>query len=184
MHRSILAPANLSLKLKTLVRSLLLIMILLAGNQCVKIKYSTSGASIPVEAKTFSVQPLVNTATIVNPNLAQLITDKLRDKMESQTPLKSINGMGDLDFDGTITAYDVRPVSIQGDDLAAKNRLTISIRMRYTSLYEEKFNFDKTFTRFEDFDGNTEFSSVEDGLVELIVNRLIEDIFNESVVNW
>ncbi len=153
-------------------------------SQCVKIKYSTSGASIPAEAKSFSVQPLVNTATIVNPVLAQLITDKLRDKLESQTPLKSINGIGDLDFDGTITTYDVKPVSIQGDDLAAKNRLTISLRMRYTSVYDEKYNFDKTFSRFEDFDGNTEFNQVEDGLVELIVNRLIEDIFNESVVNW
>lgn len=161
-----------------------LILLILAAFSCVHIKYSTSGASIPTAAKTFSVQLFENNASIVNPSLSQLLTDELRNKLESQTSLKPINGFGDLDFTGSITGYEVRPVAIQGDDVAAKNRLTITLKVKYSNALDPKYEFDKSFSRYEDFDGNSDLSQVEGNLVPLIVEKLVQDIFNESVVNW
>lgn len=161
-----------------------LLFLLLGVTNCIQIKYSTSGASIPAGAKTFSIQPFENNASLINPQLSQLLTDALREKMESQTSLKPINGFGDLDYQGLITGYDVRPVAIQGDDVAAKNRLTITLKMKFSNAFDTKYEFDKSFSRYEDFDGNQDLKQVEDALVPLIIEKLVQDIFNESVVNW
>lgn len=161
-----------------------LFFLLIGLMSCIQIKYSTSGASIPAEAKTFSIQPFENNATLINPQLSQQLTDAMREKIESQTSLKPINGFGDLDYEGIITNYDVRPVAIQGDDLAAKNRLTITLKMKFTNAFDTKYEFDKSFSRYEDFDGNQDLKQVEDALVPLIIEKLVQDIFNESVVNW
>jgi outer membrane receptor for Fe3+-dicitrate len=170
--------------MKIASRYVFLLLMIFVLSHCVQIKYSTSGASIPAGAKTFSVQPFENNAPLINPQLSQQLTDALREKMEAQTSLKPINGFADLDYAGLITGYDVRPVAIQGDDLAAKNRLTITIKLKFTNAFDSKYEFDKSFSRYEDFDGNQDLKQVEDNLVPLIIDKLVQDIFNESVVNW
>lgn len=52
------------------------------------VKYSTTGASIDQEAKTVNVRFIENRAPINNPTLSQKLTQKLRDKITSQTRLK------------------------------------------------------------------------------------------------
>lgn len=169
---------------KYIISILLIISTLITFNACVQIKYSTSGASIPAGAKTFSVQLFENNAPIINPSLSQSLTDELRNKLESQTSLKSISGYGDLDYQGFIIGYDVKPVAIQGDDVAAKNRLTITLKVKFTNALDTKYEFDKTFSRYEDFDGSQDLKEAEGDLVPLIIEKLVQDIFNESVVNW
>ena len=49
--------------------------------------YSFSGASIPAEAKTVSVEYFPNHAQLVDPLLSDNLTTALRDAMNSQTTL-------------------------------------------------------------------------------------------------
>ena len=49
--------------------------------------YSFSGASIPPEAKTVSVQYFPNNAQLVNPLLSNTITNALNDMFVNQTTL-------------------------------------------------------------------------------------------------
>ena len=63
-------------------------------NSC-KITYSFSGASISPEVKTISVQYFPNLAPLVQPTLSQYFTDELKDKFQSQTNLKIVNGIGE-----------------------------------------------------------------------------------------
>ena len=151
-----------------------------------KIQYSLSGASIPPEAKTVSVQYFENNAKLKNPLLSQQLTDALKDKFVSQTDLNLVNGYGDLDFEGEIIDYSTKPMAIQENDVAALNRLTITIRVKYVNSKDpdSKYDFDKTFSRYEDYDSNNDLSQVENELTEKIIEQLVQDIFNESVVNW
>jgi hypothetical protein len=146
--------------------------------------YSFTGASIPPEAKTISIQQFPNNAPLVNPVLSQLLTDALRDKFSSQTNLSQIPVNGDLAFDGSITDYRTSPVAITGDETAALNRLTIAVRVTYTNRFDEKQNFETTFSRFEDYESSRALSEVEDQLMGEIIEALVQDIFNRSVVNW
>jgi hypothetical protein len=149
-----------------------------------KVTYSFTGASISPEIKTISIQYFQNRANLVQPGLSQYITDELQDKCRAQTGLEFINDIGDVSFDGEITNYRTRPLTISGDDQAAMNRFTISIRVRFTNSIEPDFSFDQTFSRYADYDSSLELSAVEQELSMNIVEELIEDIFNKAFVNW
>lgn len=164
---------------------LYILLFLIAGivDSC-KISYSFTGANISPDVKTFSVYYFPNRARLVNPLLSQLFTEALREKLQRQTSLNETAENGDLIFEGQITGYDVRPMSIQKDDMAALNRLTISISVRYTNNTDNEQSTERTFSAFEDFDSTSSLSDVEDGLVPEIINKLTEDIFNATLANW
>ncbi|MGM0613039.1 MAG: LptE family protein [Bacteroidota bacterium] len=146
--------------------------------------YSFTGASIPAKAETVTIKYFPNNASLVNANLSQIFTNKLKDRFQSQTNLNLTDSGGDLYFEGEIVEYKTNPVAIQGNDQAAMNRLTISVKVNFRNRYDEESNFETTFSRHADFDSNQNLSAVENQLVEEIVGYLVDDIFNKSVVNW
>ena len=146
--------------------------------------YSFTGASIPPDAKTISIQNFPNYASLVNPQLSQVLTDGLRNAFSSQTSLNLVDYDGDLDIKGEITNYTMQPTAITGNDQAAMNRLTITIKVVFVNTKDPNANFEQSFSRYKEFSAQLNFSSVESSLVEEIVNELIDDVFNKSVVNW
>jgi hypothetical protein len=98
--------------------------------------------------------------------------------------LNELSEDGDLEFEGQITGYEVRPMSIQKDDLAAKNRLTVSVKLKYTNNKSPEENFERSFSAYEDYDSNLTISDIEDELSELIITKLTDDIFNATIANW
>ncbi len=164
----------------------LLLFVVLAGivSQSCKISYSFTGANLSPDIKTFTVYYFANRARLVNPNLSQSFTEDLRDKLQRQTSLKEMKENGDLIFEGQITDYDVRPMSIQKDDMAAQNRLTVTIKVKYTNNKVPEESFERTFSAFEDFDSTRSLSDVEDSLIPEILKKLTEDIFNATIANW
>lgn len=161
---------------------LMLAPVLLCG--ACSVKYSFTGASISPEIKTVSIAPFPNIASLVNPTLAAAFTEALKEKFVTQTSLSLQNFGGDLDFAGEITTYDVAPVAIQGNETAALNRLTIAVHVKFVNLRDEKANFDKTFSAYEDYAATRPFSDAEGELVATIQEKLVEDIFNAAVANW
>lgn len=146
--------------------------------------YSFTGASIPPEAKTFSVDFFPNNAPLVQPTLSQVFTDALKDKFSRQTNLRLINGVGDLHFEGSITGYAVQPQSIGADDRAQQNRLTVAVRVRFVNEFQPENDFEQTFSRFYDYAATRSLAEVENEAIDAIVEALVEDIFNRAVVNW
>jgi len=149
-----------------------------------KVNYSLTGASISPEVKTISIKYFQNRAPLVQPTLSQRFTDALKDKFTSQTNLLLINNGGDLHVEGEIVGYSTQPVAIQANETASLNRLSVSINVRFTNRFNEKQNYETTFTRYQDYDSKLSLSSVEDALLEEINEQLVEDIFNKAVVNW
>lgn len=170
--------------LRRIFFSTLIFVVLLVILQACKINYSFSGTNISPLVKTYTVYYFPNRARLVNPTLSQTFTEDLREKLRRQTSLNELKENGDVEFEGQITGYEVRPMSIQKDDLAAKNRLTISIKLKYTNSKSPEENFDKNFSAYEDYDSNQSLSDVEDELTKLIVVKLTEDIFNATIANW
>ncbi len=150
------------------------------------VSYSFTGASIPIEANTFTVREIDNVAPTINPTLAIDLQQSVTDKLLSQTRLGPVDFDGDLIYDITITGYKVEPTSVSGgqESIAEENRLTISIKVKYMNRYDKEADFEKTFSQFADYDSSNNFASVEDGLVSSIIEKLTDDIFNASVVNW
>ena len=162
----------------------ILFLVLMALSTGCKISYSFSGASISPAVKTFSVQYFQNRAPLVQPGLSQYITDAVIDKCKGQTSLKYVNGTGDVNFEGDITDYITRPLTVAADAQAAMNRFTISVKVKFTNTVDPTLSFDQTFSRYEDYDSNIDLSRVESDLSAKIVEMIVEDIFNQAFVNW
>ena len=146
--------------------------------------YSFTGASIPVEAKTLSLQPFPNYATTVNPQLSQKLYDALHTLYETQTRLSVTNNDGDLQVTGEIVTYNTQASSLSSDDNVATNRLTVAIKVKFVNLITPSDDFEQTFSRYKDYDASRDFSAVENALVEELITELSEDVFNKTVVNW
>jgi len=146
--------------------------------------YSFTGASIPPEAKTISIAYFTNVAQYVEPTLSQSLTDALRDRFLSQTSLAFTKEGGDLQLEGTITEYSTKPVAIQGNETAALNRLTITVKVKFTNLPDPTKDFETSFSRFLDYPSSNDLAAVKDQLIAEIDLALVDDIFNKAVVNW
>ena len=146
--------------------------------------YSFTGASIPTEAKTVSVAYFTTTAINSPSSLNQTITEGLKDLFLSQTNLDLTELEGDLSFSGQITKYQLSPMAIQANETAGQNRLTIDIKVKYTNSFDDKQNFESTFSRYRDFSSSQNLADVEIVLIEEITKELLEDVFNKAFVNW
>ena len=146
--------------------------------------YSFSGASIPAEAKTVSVDYFPNHAQLVNPLLSNNFTNALRDAMTNQTTLDMVDTGGDLAFEGEITDYRTAPTAITSGQTAAMNRLTITVKVRFSNRIDDTKDFEQTFSRYEDYPSDQDLNSVQESLTTTIVEQLVEDIFNKALVNW
>ncbi len=160
--------------------------LLVAG--CFSLKYDLKGGiTIPPYVKTFSVQYFDNRAQLVEPTFSQRFTDELRQYIESNSNLKYVRGMGDVDFSGTISTYQISPQAISsssGTNQAAMTRFSIAVKAKYTDVKEPDNDFEKSVSGYRDFESTQNFSSVEENLSEEIREELIEQIFNAAFVNW
>ncbi|HOU30234.1 MAG: LptE family protein [Bacteroidales bacterium] len=169
--------------IKRIYASVLIVLLFFSASSC-RVSYSFSGASISPQVKTLSVQYFQNRASLVQPGLSQALTDALIDKCRAQTRLSLVNGFGDVNFEGEITDYNTRPLTVGADSRAAMNRFTITVKVKFTNSVEPQYNFEKTFSRYEDYDSRLNLSDVEKDLSEKIIALLVEDIFNAAFVNW
>tara|TARA_Y100000746_G_C15302659_1_gene366328 strand:+ start:108 stop:608 length:501 start_codon:yes stop_codon:yes gene_type:complete len=146
--------------------------------------YSFTGASISNEAKTVSVAYFTTTATNAPSSLKQTITEGLKDLILSETDLNLTKLQGDLSFSGEITKYQINPIAIKANETAEKNRLIINIKVKHKNYFNEKQNYESSFSRYRDFNSSQNLTDVEDILIKEITNELLEDVFNKTFVNW
>lgn len=162
----------------------LLVVAVAGGVSSCKFSYSFTGANLSADVETFSVYYFPNRARLVNPVLSNDFTEELKEKLQRQTSLKEESENGDLVYEGQITDYSVRPMAIQKEDMAAQNRLTITVRLKYTNNRDHTQDFDRTFSAFEDFSSSMSLNDVESSIVPEILEKLLDDIFNATIANW
>ncbi len=162
---------------------LILFTTLVTMNQCT-VHYSMGGATIASDVKTISFEDFSNRAPSGPSDLGQFFTNELKDKFQSQTSLKFVDNDGDLMFNGEITDYYTQPTAVSGNETASMTRLTITVHVNFVNQKHPDNSFETNFTHYEDFESTKSLSQVEDQLVEEITTKMIDDIFNKSVVNW
>ena len=169
-----------------IVKKTFLIVLLILGFNACSFKVSLNGSSIHPDAKTISIQTFSDDAGTGPPDLNQRFTEKLKTFFQRNTRLTLVDSEGDLQFDGMITTYDVSPVSPSAneDQSASLQRLTIEVKTEFINKFDEKSEFDEGFSQFEDFPANQNIQDVEDELIDVILDRIVFDIFNKSSANW
>ena len=145
--------------------------------------YSFTGTSIG-EAKTISVETLTNRAPLTPPEYTQTFTEGLKEQYLRQTSLDLVKSSGDLQLSGFIQRYRSAPIATTGDETTSQNRLTVTVSIKFVNVLDPTQNFDKTFTRFEDYPSSESLSTVQDDLFASITDQLAQDIIQASIGSW
>lgn len=173
---------------QSLIKSGGTILLILAGflTSCT-VTFNTTGTTTPnPNLKTIGIDDFTNQAAIVVPYLAQELTNQMQDRFLRQSRLTLTTGAADIRIGGSVSRYDLQPVAIQGDESAAQNRLTIGISVSYENFVEPKetWKSDKRFSGFVDFDADDDFASLEEELINEILDQLTQDVFSASIGKW
>ena len=145
--------------------------------------YSFSGASIPANMKTVSIQFFENNAPLVVPYLSQQFTEALKARVRDQSRLSIVRDNGDGNFEGRITDYSIKPVAVTGNERAESTRLSITVSVKFTNNLDNQLSFEQSFTRFKEMPGSN-IQAQEASLIADINKQLTEDIFNRAFANW
>ncbi len=135
-------------------------------------------------AETFSVDYFKPQTPLASPQVAQNFTEALKDLIQQQSTLTLVDNDGELRYEGQITDYSVSPVGVQSNETTATNRLTVTIRVRYSNTREPELNFERSFSKFADYDSNFDLLAVEEELMAEISEQLTQEVFNASLGNW
>lgn len=162
-----------------------LLLTLLLGTSC-SISYKFNGATIDyTRIKTVTIEDFPNQAPLVYPPLSQMFSERLREQFRRNTRLEPVEANGDLILEGAIVGYELTPMAMQEDALSAMTRFTITVRVSYTNMVEEKKSFSgRTFTSSQEFDSNNLFSDIQEGLATELIDDLVKQIFNATVEDW
>lgn len=146
--------------------------------------YSFTGTSIQPDVYSITINYFEYKALRVNPSLSNDLTEAMKDKFRKLTRLEQVDMDGDLELTGEITGYDVKPQAVTSEEVAAQNRLTVTVKVAFTNRKYPEDDFDKSFSAYADYDSMQSLDAVEAGLCEEIIEKIVEDVFNASVAQW
>ena len=158
---------------------------LVAAAGCNIISYSFSGTSIQPDVRTITLAEFEYKALKVNPTLSNNLSEAIRKRFRQMTRLEQVEMDGDLEITGEVVGYDVRAQAVTANEVAAQNRLTVTVKVSFTNRTYPEDNFEnKSFSAYADYDSTNSLDSVESSLCEEIIDKLVEDIFNATVAQW
>ena len=161
----------------------LLAAIVLLGS-CGIYTLSFSGTSIQPDVNTITINYFEYKAMRVNPSLSNDLTEAMRNQCRRMTRLEQVDVDGDMELSGEITGYDVTPAAVTADEVAARNKLTVTVKVTFTDKKHPEEDFDKSFSAFSEYDSANTLDAVESSLCAEIIEKLVEDIFNAAVAQW
>lgn len=149
------------------------------------ISYKFNGASIDyTKVKTITIKDFPNQAPLVYPQLSQEFTEALKDIYIRQTRLQLVNDNGDLELEGEIIGYQLTPMAVKEDAWSSQTKLTITVRVRYSNRTNPDEDFEQTFSAYQEFDAARMLQDVEPEYVPLIIEEIVDQIYNATVANW
>ena len=154
----------------------------LVAISCHVYKFTETG-TIPPEIKTVKLVQFENKARYINPQLSQRLSDKLRQKIVSQTRLSPTSSdTAHWEINGYISDYTFSTSAIS-NQREVNNRLTVSIHF---TLNDRKFDktTDYDVSRSFEFPANLSFQQAEARLSDEMVRTLTDEIFNKLFSNW
>ena len=131
--------------------------------------YSFTGTNIQSDVKTITIPFVEYKALRVNPSLSNDLTEALQEKFRKLTSLEQVDEDGDLELVCEITGYEVKPQAITAGEVAAQNRLTVTVKIEFTNRKYPEDDVSQSFSGYEDYDSTNSLDAVEAGLCETII---------------
>ena len=149
------------------------------------VSYKFNGASIDYnKTKTITIADFPIRSSYVWGPMGPMFNTALKDQFANHTRLQQVKRNGDLQIEGEITQYSQRNKSVSSEGYAAQTELAITVNVRFTNRVNHAEDFERTFTSTASYETTRSLVSVQQELVQQMVNDLAEQIFNATVANW
>jgi hypothetical protein len=165
-----------------IINFLIALITLITFSSCSVYNFTGTGK---IDAKSFQVNYFQNNSPLIEPGIERVFTQRLQNLIQNQTNLNLTNTNGDLVYEGEIVDYRISPMTATADQRTSQNRLSITVNVRFTNKNKEADNFEKKFSFYNDYDGANQLvgAKLTENL-EIIFERITQDIFNESLAKW
>ena len=149
------------------------------------VSYKLNQASIDyTTTKTFSVEPFSNRAAYQWAPMAPMFNTSLTDRYNDQTKLVQVKRDGDLALSGEITSYDQTNKSISADGYSSMVQLKMTVKVKFTNRNKHSDDFERTFSSSREYDSSQQLSSVQEELVQQMIDDIVDQVFNQTVGKW
>lgn len=148
------------------------------------ISYSFTGTSINYDLiKSIQIDKVANRAPYGWAPMEAMLNNDLQDKYANSTRLKLVKRNGDLQIAGEITGYDQfnKAVSADGYSSQVQLKMTVNIRFKNTKMNQQ---WEKQFSATTQYDAKQSLASVQEDLVNEMIDDIVDQIFNATVADW
>ena len=148
------------------------------------ISYSFTGTNINYDViKTIQIDKIANRAPYGWAPMEAMFNNKLQDKYANSTRLRLVKRNGALQVAGEITGYDQfnKAVSADGYSSQVQLKLTVNIRFRNNKMNQQ---WEKQFSATTQYDARQSLATVQEGLVNEMIDDIVDQIFNATVADW
>jgi len=175
------------MKVKPTIKVFAILSFLLITFSFATCKYSFKDTSpIPADITTFRVNLFGNRARYINPTVAPQLTEKLRQKIISQTRLRETkNDDANYDISGYVSDYSVVTSGVANQS-AGTNRLNVTFHLIFKNTVDPDpaKSFETDLTTNYDFAASLTLQQAESSLMDNILKNVTDAIFNKIFSNW
>jgi hypothetical protein len=148
--------------------------------------YSFTGATIPEHIRTVAIPLVDDRAPGSPPDLDQALTNLLIDRFVRQTrlALETDEAGADALLAVRLDRYSVDPVAVTGQEVAALNRVTVAVSVRYLDRREDRERLARSFSASAEYDPLAAGLEGESLAAEQALRRIADDVFNAATSEW
>ncbi len=136
------------------------------------------------DARTLSIANIQNVSGNGPPNMSQFVTEKLKTFYQQNSNLSLVNVNGDWSIKGEIIGYQITPIAPQENQMAASNRLTITVNIVFDNYRQPKNSFKQAFSYYADYQQTVLLSAIQNELMEEIFDQIVLDIYTKTTSDW
>lgn len=172
--------------IKRKVRGILTIFAVVCVFAACTVSYKFNGASINYDkVKTISFENFPNRSdAFVWGPMESMFNTALQDIFMQQTRLKQVRQGGDLELAGEITKYDAYNKGVGSDGYSTMAELRMTVNVRFVNNTNHTEDFEQQFSAGREYTASQQLASVQEELVDQMIDEIVEQIFNATVANW
>jgi hypothetical protein len=147
--------------------------------------YSFKGGSVPSHLKTVAIPIVEDQSGYGDPSLRDLFTQKLVERFTNDNTLRlAERNSADCMLEGAVTDVKDSPEVLQGSgEQVTLRKITVTVRMTFQDLKLRKKVWEKSFSNWGNYPSGGGLTQRNEG-VQIAVEKLTEDILNETVAGW
>lgn len=147
--------------------------------------YSFTGATIPADINTIAVPLAIDRTNGPLPTLDETLTQQVITQFVNQTRLQLTSSEADADalLELRIEQYSNTPTAV-GGDRAARNRVSLSVAVRYVDQVNDEELLDRSFSGSEEYDPIELGPAGEEEAARAALDIIAQDIFTTATSNW